>query len=78
MQFLVEALILGGGGGFTGLLVGLAAAASIGWATEWQTAVSGPAIALALGAALIVSLVFGVYPAQRAATLDPIDSLKAE
>lgn len=78
MQFLVEALILGGGGGLTGLVFGLAAAASIGWATEWRTVVSAPAVALALGAALLVSLVFGVYPAQRAAALNPIESLQAE
>jgi putative ABC transport system permease protein len=78
MQFLVEALILGGGGGLSGLVFGLAAAASIGWATEWRTAVSAPAVALALGAALLVSLVFGVFPAQRAAALNPIESLQAE
>lgn len=78
MQFLVEALILGGGGGLTGLVFGLGAAASIGWATEWRTVVSAPAVALALGAALLVSLVFGVYPAQRAAALNPIESLQAE
>ncbi len=78
MQFLVEALILGGGGGLTGLVFGLGAAASIGWATEWRTVVSTPAVALALGAALLVSLVFGVYPAQRAAALNPIESLQAE
>ena len=77
-QFMVEALLLGGAGGVAGLLTGLAAVASIGWATEWRTAVSSPAIALALGAAVAVSLVFGVYPAQRAAALDPIESLRAE
>ncbi len=77
-QFVVEALILGGAGGLSGLLVGLAAAEAIGRATEWRTAVSSPAIALSLGAALAVSLVFGVFPAQRAAALDPIESLRAE
>ncbi len=77
-QFIVEALILGTAGGATGLVVGLLAAISIGRATEWQTAISGEAIALALGAALAVSFVFGVFPAQSAAAQDPIESLRAE
>jgi putative ABC transport system permease protein len=60
------------------LLVGLAVAKAIGQATEWRTEISGPALLLAIGSALLVSLVFGVYPAQRAASLDPIQSLHAE
>lgn len=77
-QFIVEALALGGAGGGTGLLLGLGAAAAIGAATEWQTAISGHAVGLALGSALTVSLIFGVFPAQRAAAQDPIESLRAE
>ncbi len=77
-QFVVEALILGGGGAITGLLGGLAVAAVIGDATEWRTEISGPAIAVAIGSALVVSVFFGVYPALRAAALDPIESLHAE
>lgn len=77
-QFVVEALLLGAGGAVTGLLVGLAAAGAIGRMTEWRTEVSGPALAIAIGSALLVSLIFGVYPAQRAASLDPIQSLQAE
>jgi len=77
-QFVLEALLLGMAGGLAGLLMGVAAAASVGRATEWRTEVSPPAIAIAVGAALAVSLVFGVYPAQRAAALDPIESLRAE
>ena len=77
-QFVLEALLLGGAGGLAGLLLGVAAAASLGRATEWRTEISPPAIAIALGAALTVSLVFGVYPARRAAALDPIESLRAE
>ena len=77
-QFVVEALILGAAGGVTGLAAGLGAALAVGRATRWQTAVSGEAVAIAVGAALTVSLVFGVFPAHRAAALDPIRSLRAE
>lgn len=77
-QFLVEAVLLGVGGGVVGLVLGVLAAASIEWGTDWQTVVSPAAVALALGAAFTVSFVFGVYPAQRAASLDPIEALRAE
>ncbi len=77
-QFLVEAVLLGVGGGLIGLFLGSLATASIEWGTEWRTVVSPPAVALALGAAFTVSVLFGVYPAQRAASLDPIEALRAE
>jgi putative ABC transport system permease protein len=77
-QFLVEAVLLGIGGGVIGLFLGFLATASIEWGTEWRTVVSPPALALALGAAFTVSVLFGVYPAQRAASLDPIEALHAE
>lgn len=77
-QFMAEALILGAAGGLAGLFIGLAASRSIGNLTEWSTSVSASAVAIAVGSALAVSLVFGVLPAQRAASLDPIESLRAE
>ena len=76
-QFVSEALMLGGAGGLGGLLVGSAVAGAVGRLTAWRTEVSGPAIAIAIVAALAVSLVFGVGPARRAAALDPVDSLRA-
>ncbi len=77
-QFLVEAILLGVVGGITGLAFGAVSAGLIGWWTEWRTLISVPATALAFGAALATAIIFGVYPAQRAAALDPIEALRAE
>ena len=77
-QFVVEALVLGTAGAMSGLLVGIAGSRSIGSLTDWSTRISPAAIAIAIGSALGVSLVFGVLPARRAASLDPIESLRAE
>ena len=47
-------------------------------ATDWALVISPGAFGLAAGSALALSLVFGVLPARRAASLDPIASLRAE
>jgi len=50
----------------------------VGWSLGWPTSVSMGAIVLAIGIAAAVGLVFGSYPARRAAGLDPIDALRME
>lgn len=77
-QFLVETLLVGGGGALLGLGLGVAAAAVVSRATEWQAAVTPAAFGWSVGAALAISLIFGVLPARRAAALDPVESLRAE
>jgi len=78
VQFLAEALMLGGLGGGVGVVLGLGAAWIIGITTEWSTTVTPGATGIALGSALLIGVVFGVIPAQKAAAMDPIEALRAE
>ncbi|RPH83251.1 MAG: FtsX-like permease family protein [Candidatus Rokuibacteriota bacterium] len=77
-QFLVEALTLALIGGAGGVAVGLAASHAIGYFAEWRTLIGVEAIALAFGFAPVVGVIFGLYPAHKAARLDPIDALRYE
>lgn len=78
MQFLIEAITLSVIGGLIGLVLGLASSRLIGWSLGWPVSVSFGSIAMALGISAAVGLVFGSYPARRAALLDPIDALRTE
>ena len=78
LQFLVEAVTLSMIGGITGLVLGLISARVVGWSLGWPTSVSFGAMALAIGIAAAVGLIFGSYPARRAGGLDPIEALRME
>ena len=78
LQFLLEALVLGGAGGLVGLVLGVASSWVVSRVTEWTAVVTGPSVAVAVAAALAVGVVFGVYPAFRAASWDPIEALRTE
>ena len=77
-QFLVEALTLSFFGGVLGVLVGLFAANRLASAFGWPILVRPDVIAIAVGFSGLVGVVFGLYPAQKAARLDPIDALRFE
>jgi len=77
-QFLIEAMTLSGFGGVVGILGGLAIAFFIN-VMDWLPAgVSVPWVIIGFSVAVIVGLVFGIYPAYRAARVDPIVSLRYE
>ena len=81
-QFVTEATILSIGGGVIGVVLGIVISflidgASIG-TLEMNTEFSGDIAVLALGVSAVIGLVAGIYPAMRAAALDPIEALRHE
>ena len=77
-QFLVEAFSISAAGGLLGIGMGVAIAKGVAYSAWWQTVVTLFSIALAAGVSLAVGLASGLYPAMRAARLDPIDALRYE
>jgi putative ABC transport system permease protein len=77
-QFLIEALILALIGGLVGAALGAAAAVAIAWKAGWPVLISPWTVILACGFAGFVGISFGLYPAHRAARLDPIVALRFE
>ena len=77
-QFLVEAVLLCLVGGAIGVALGFGFSALVRWRTHWPTAISYPAIFLAVLVAAGVGIIFGFYPAWKASRLDPIEALRYE
>ena len=77
-QILVESVTLSITGGITGTLLGFGAAAIVSKTTSLPMAIYPSSVALGIGITAAVGLFFGIYPASRAASLDPIEALRKE
>jgi len=77
-QFLIEALALSLIGGLIGVGAGIGGAWLFGQSGELRTVVVPSSIVIAFGAALVVGVFFGYFPANKAAQLDPIEALRHE
>jgi putative ABC transport system permease protein len=77
-QFLIETTIISLAGGVMGVIVGVALSRMIGYLAGWSTIVTTTSIVLAFFVSVTIGLVFGLYPAARAANLDPVAALHYE
>jgi putative ABC transport system permease protein len=77
-QFLIETTIISLAGGVLGVIVGVALSRAIGYLAGWSTIVTTTSIVLAFFVSVTIGLVFGLYPAARAANLDPVKALHYE
>jgi putative ABC transport system permease protein len=77
-QFLVEAMALSLVGGLLGVGLGFGISQGLTQLLQWPTSVPPEAVAISVGFAAVIGVVFGFYPAWKGAQLDPIESLRFE
>ena len=77
-QFLIETMVLSGCGGVAGVALGLAIPIGVERFSDMRTIVTPQAPILAFGISVATGVIFGLYPAWRAATMDPVEALRHE
>jgi putative ABC transport system permease protein len=77
-QFLTESVLISVGGGVLGIGCGFFLAWLISYTAEWRTIVTPLSVAIAFGVSVVVGVIFGIYPAMKAARVNPIDALRYE
>lgn len=78
LQFLIEALVLCSAGGILGILLGISVSKIISKLSGWPSVVSIQSIILSFGFAVVIGIIFGLYPARKASLLHPIEALRYE
>ncbi len=77
-QFLVEAVLISLAGGIMGIGFGFAISRLIAWLAGWSTIMTFSSIALSFLFSVSIGLIFGIYPAMKAAQLDPVEAIRYE
>ena len=77
-QFLIEAVVISLMGGIIGIILGIGSSKLIGMASGMSTVISIPTIVISFAFSMAIGLIFGIYPARKAAKLNPIDALHYE
>ncbi len=78
LQFLIEAVVLSILGGAVGVLLGAGGSRLVGQALKMATSISLSSVLMAVGFSAFIGIVFGVFPARKAAGMDPIEALRYE
>ena len=77
-QFLIESVVISLMGGIIGIILGIGSSKLIGMASGMSTVISVPTIVMSFAFSMAIGLIFGIYPARKAAKLNPIDALHYE